>query len=107
MLRHAVQRAAGADFPVGTLAINFVGCLAIRLRAAAAAPAGLREEYRLGLMVGPIGGFTTFSALGLETFNLAEGGQFRFAIANVALSCALGLLAVWAGVRLGQRFLGA
>jgi fluoride exporter len=112
MLRHAaqtaVQRVTGAAFPLGTLAVNLTGCLIIGLLAAAAvaAPAGLREEHRLGLMVGLVGGFTTFSAFGLETLNLADAGQFRLALANVVLSCALGLLAVWLGVRLGQRYFG-
>lgn len=112
LLRHAtqmaVQRIAGGAFPAGTLAVNIVGCLAIGLVAGSiAAQSGFREDYRLGLMVGLIGGFTTFSAFGLETLNLAEGGQFRLAAANVVVSCACGLAAVWLGVRLGQRFFGA
>jgi CrcB protein len=99
---------ASANLPVGTLLVNVVGCTFIGFLAAMfAGPILVREEYRVGLTVGVLGGFTTFSAFGLETFNLASGGQFRWALANVLLSCTLGLTAVWLGYRLAQRWLGA
>jgi CrcB protein len=102
-----VQRWAGEGFPAGTLAVNVVGCLVIGFLAAAfAGPWLVREEYRIGLMVGILGGFTTFSAFGLETFNLANGGQFRLAATNAVLSCMLGFAAVWLGYRVAQRWLG-
>lgn len=107
-LQGAVQRWAGSTFPAGTLAVNLLGCFVIgALSAAFAGPVLVREEYRIGLTVGVLGGFTTFSTFGLETFNLAAIGESRFAWANVALSCGLGVAAVWLGYRLVERWLGA
>jgi CrcB protein len=112
LLRYAlqgwVQRLAGGSFPLGTLAVNVLGCLAIGwLGGFVGGPHLLREEYRLGLTVGVLGGFTTFSAFGLESFHLANGGQLRLAVFNMLLSCALGLIAVWAGYRAAERWYGA
>ena len=111
VLRYAiqgwVQRLTNGSFPIGTLAVNVSGCMVIGFIAAAlTGPILVREEYRIGLTVGVLGGFTTFSAFGLETFNLANDGQLRLAFANVVLSCGLGLVAVWAGYRLAERWFG-
>jgi CrcB protein len=111
VLRYAiqgwVQRAAGSSFPAGTLAVNVLGCLIIGfLTALFTGPFLIREEYRIGLTVGILGGFTTFSTFGLESFALMNAGQFGFAVLNIILSCALGLFAVWAGYRLGEYWYG-
>jgi CrcB protein len=55
------------------------------------------ELGRTFLIVGVLGGFTTFSSLGLDTFTLMRGGQAAMALANVAAHLVLGLGAVWAG----------
>ena len=111
LLRYAlqgwVQRLSEGTFPIGTLAVNLLGCLAIGfLSALFAGPTLIREEYRIGLTVGILGGFTTFSTFGLETFSLAADNQWRYAAANVALSCAGGFVGVWLGYRLGERLFG-
>ncbi len=111
VLRYALQgwaqRLAGGSFPVGTLAVNVLGCGVIGFLAAAlTGPILVREEYRIGLTVGILGGFTTFSAFGLETFHLANDGQWRYAALNVGLSCALGMAAVWLGFRAAERWFG-
>ncbi len=106
-LQGLVQRLSGSSFPAGTLAVNLIGCFIIGLLAAyfrASLP--VREEYRIGLMVGVLGGFTTFSAFGLETFLLAVDRQWSFAILNVVASCVLGLAAVWFGYRLAEAYFG-
>lgn len=103
-----VQRTTKSDFPWGTLAVNVVGCALIGFLAAALAGSRpIREEYRLAIVVGILGGFTTFSAFGWETFSLANDRQFAFAALNVILSCALGLTAVWIGYRVAERCFGA
>ena len=111
VLRYAVQggvhRLLGAGFPAGTMTVNLVGCLCIGFLAAMlSGPVLMREEYRVGLTVGVLGGFTTFSAFGLETFALANEGQLRLAIVNVAASCLFGLAAVWCGYRLAEYWFG-
>jgi CrcB protein len=86
-------------FPAGTFAVNVVGCLA------AGVLAGLAErhelisaEARLLLFTGVLGGFTTFSAFGLETMFLMRRGEYLIAGANVFGSVAAGLLALWVGL---------
>jgi CrcB protein len=111
LLRYAlqgwVQRLAGGSFPAGTLAVNMIGCLLIGFLAAAfTGPLLIREEYRIGLTVGILGGFTTFSTFGLETFMLANEGQWKYALLNVVLNCAVGFVAVWLGYRAAQRWFG-
>lgn len=102
-----VQRLAGIGFPWGTFTVNISGCFLIGLLAGAfSGPVLLREEYRIGLLVGVLGGFTTFSTLGLESFQLAGEGQLRLALTNMAVSCLVGLAAVWLGYRLAEYWYG-
>jgi fluoride exporter len=111
MLRYAiqgwVQRLSSGSFPTGTLAVNILGCLLLGWLSGYFAGAQLvREEYRIGLTVGLLGGFTTFSTFGYESFSLANDGEVRLALANIVLSCALGFLAVWLGYRMAERWFG-
>jgi CrcB protein len=111
LLRYAlsgwVQKLGNSAFPVGTLAVNLVGCLLIGfLTGAFGGRLLIREEYRVALMVGVLGGFTTFSAFGIETFAFVNDGQYFRATANVTLSVLLGLAAVWAGYRVAEAWLG-
>jgi CrcB protein len=111
ILRYAIQgwmqRAINTNFPLGTLVVNLIGCALIGfLTATLTGPKMIREEYRIGIIVGVLGGFTTFSAFGFETFSLANDRQFAFAALNIVLSCGLGLLAVWAGYRAAEFLYG-
>lgn len=95
-------------FPWGTLAVNALGCLLLgALAAAFTGPVLIREEYRVGLTIGVLGGFTTFSTFSLETFYLVEDRQYPLALANLGVSVGLGYLAVWIGYRLVQAWLGS
>ena len=99
-----LQRGSGGVFPIGTLSVNVAGCLLIGfVGALLSGPLLVREEVRLGLLVGVLGGFTTFSTFGWETLALLEDGDWARAAANVALSNALGLAAVWLGYRVAQQ----
>jgi CrcB protein len=111
VLRYAfsgwVQKLGDETFPLGTLAVNVAGCLLIGfLTAAFSGRVLIREEYRIALIVGVLGGFTTFSAFGIETFNLVNDGQYLRAGMNVLLSVGGGLAGVWAGYRVAERWLG-
>jgi len=102
------QRQGTESFPVGTLLVNVVGCLVIGfLTAAFSGRIMIREEYRIMITIGFIGGFTTFSTFGLETFTLLDDGQILRGMTNVVLSVGLGLVAVWFGYRIAQSWLGA
>lgn len=89
------------SFPLGTLTVNVIGCFVIGMLAAASArDGGWSESTRRFLFTGVLGGFTTFSAFGLETFTLLREGRPSFAAANVLLQTGIALLAVWLGYRL-------
>ncbi len=78
-------------FPLGTLAVNALGCLVIGFLYALfdkqLAPSGMR----LFLMTGFLGGFTTFSTFGLESVTLARSGDMPIALLNILISIILGL----------------
>ena len=99
-----VQGAAGdGAFPYGTLAVNAAGCLVIGLVAGyAEARQPLTSEAQGFLVVGVLGGFTTFSAFGIDTIRLVRDGAYAAASANVFLQVAVGLAAVVIGLRLAQ-----
>ncbi len=90
--------AAGASFPWGTFAVNVLGAVAIGIIMGTVMERGdLPERARLLLVVGVLGGFTTFSAFSSETFTLLRAGETPIAVAYVVASVAASLLAVWAG----------
>ncbi|MBI5961973.1 MAG: fluoride efflux transporter CrcB [Chloroflexi bacterium] len=92
------QSTKSIDFPYGTLAVNVIGCFAIGFLAQLAEGRGVfTSESRTFIFVGILGGFTTFSSFGNETFNLARNSQMMNAFANVSANVILGLLAVWLG----------
>lgn len=92
-------------FPAGTFAVNILGCMIAGLLAGLAEGRGwLGPEARVLVFSGFLGGFTTFSAFGLETVLLVQRGDWWTAAANVALSVACGLLGLWVALRLGLSF---
>jgi len=95
-----IQHGTGGTFPWGTFAINVLGALAIGAVAAYAERGGaLPAAWRIALQVGVLGGFTTFSSFGLETFRLMQDGDWGRAALYVIGTNVLGLLAVIAGYR--------
>jgi CrcB protein len=103
----AVQSWRGADvFPWGTLVVNVVGCFAMGVVAALVERRLLvAPEARAFVAVGVLGGFTTFSAFAQETSTAFRTGAPLVAVANVAASLALCLLAVSAGRFVAARLL--
>ncbi len=84
--------------PIGTITVNTAGCLFIGFLG------GLFEtrqifttEIRALILIGFLGGFTTFSTFGYEIFTIAKSGQYTIAITHVMLHLVLGLGAVWLG----------
>ncbi|MCC7407642.1 MAG: fluoride efflux transporter CrcB [Phycisphaeraceae bacterium] len=112
MLRYLLsgwtQHLAGVSFPLGTLAVNVIGCIAIGFLATLfTGPYLVREEVRLALLVGVLGGLTTFSSFSWETLTLAQQGQWTLAGLNVLLSNGLGLIGVWAGAKASLALFGS
>lgn len=108
LLSGAAQHATSGSFPVGTLVVNTLGCLLIGLfgYALLEGPVTTRPEFRLALLVGVLGGFTTFSTFGWETIELFRTGNTRGAVLNIVLSNFLCLGAAWIGFKAAQRSFG-
>ncbi len=93
----AAQR-FGSGFPYGTLLINVTGCLVIGVvLTLAATKFTLSEPLRLLIVTGILGGYTTFSSFGYETFAMIGGGNWVGAAIYLAGSLSLGLGAVFLG----------
>jgi fluoride exporter len=92
------QATKSVGFPYGTLAVNIIGCFLLGFLAQLAESRGaFTSETRSFVFIGILGGFTTFSAFGNETLNLARDSQMMNALANVGANVIFGLLAVWLG----------
>jgi fluoride exporter len=90
-------------FPAGTFTVNVIGCMLAGLLAGLAEQRDiLSADTRLLLFTGVLGGFTTFSAFGLETMFLLKRGDVLVASANVILSVVAGLSALWLGMAVGS-----
>ena len=91
---------AGPIFPYGTIIVNITGCFIIGFIATMSSPDGrwmLSSNTRNFIMIGILGGYTTFSSFSLQTLLLAQDGQWWGAAANVTLSLVLCLAGVWLG----------
>lgn len=87
-----------ASFPYGTLAVNLLGCLLVGLVAGLVESRQLfSPEIRVFALIGVLGGFTTFSTFGFETFAMLREGEFLRAGLSVAAHLLLGLTLVWMG----------
>jgi CrcB protein len=93
-----VQRMGGAAFPLGTLAVNITGCFVIGALSQHFMNTQAHPQLRAALITGFCGGYTTFSAFGLETTGLIEGGEYGKAAAYIVLSVTVSLLATFAGM---------
>jgi CrcB protein len=89
---------AGLSLPVGTLSVNVIGCLLVgMLGGVLETRLDLSAELQLFFFVGVLGGFTTFSAFGYETFNLLRTTHLLVAGANILAQLGLGIGAVCLG----------
>ncbi len=96
-------RRFGTTFATGTLLVNLIGCFVAGLLFYLLSDRyPVTETMRAIIFVGLLGGFTTFSAFGLQTFALLREGQMGMALFNIGVSNAGGLLMVWAGYNLGR-----
>ena len=84
------------NFPWGTLSVNILGCmLAGVFLVVAESMQSISHEARLFIVTGLLGGFTTFSAFGIETLGLLRRGDVLIAISYASLSIIVGVLAMW------------
>lgn len=107
LLRFATSNWVSAHWPQhffwATLAVNFAGCLLIGyLYGVFLLRPELPLVLRAGLVVGFLGGLTTFSSFGLDALRLLESGQLATAIGYVGLSVFGGLIATWGGLAIAR-----
>jgi fluoride exporter len=103
LLGGAVHRLMPGFFPYGTFVVNLVGCIAFGVIVGIAeARIAIGPLGRAFLLIGVLGGFTTFSSFTYETFELVRSGQIWPATVNVVGQVGLGFLGLWAGLGLGR-----
>ena len=102
-LDRLIERRSFSVFPWSTFAINLSGCFAICVIVAALVDRHHTPLWlRVGLVLGVVGGYTTFSTYAQESLDLLEEGRLLLALAYVAGSACLGIGAVYAGTRVGR-----
>lgn len=102
-LDRVIEQRTSSLFPWSTFTINVTGCFVIGLLTASLVERQhLPAWIRVGLVVGVVGGYTTFSTFAQETFELGEVHHVAVAFAYVAASVVLGLAAVYAGTLAGR-----
>jgi CrcB protein len=86
-------------FPLGTFLVNVLGCLVAGLLSGAVERLGMfSADIRVFLFTGLLGGFTTFSAFGVETVFLLRRGETAVAAGYVVASVVCGVVALWLGI---------
>jgi len=104
-LSGVVQRSTTLSaFPYGTLFVNMAGCLLMGTLVGLVDSRQLfGPEFRLFALIGLLGGFTTYSTFGYETFALLRDADFLRALTSITVHIVLGLALVWAGYGLTSR----
>lgn len=107
VLRYAVSTGVyslvGRAFPYGTLVVNVVGSLVMGLLFVLFVDRmAVPEIWRMAVLVGLLGAFTTFSTFSIETLNLLQSGDYSRAFFNITLSVFLCIGATWVGFRIGR-----
>ena len=101
ILRYLLGKCIGTSaYPLGTFAVNLVGCFLIGLLGTWLVRHSLSPDLRLLLVVGLCGGFTTFSTFSNEALGLMRSGQTLMCNAYIVASVTLGLLAAYVGMKL-------
>jgi CrcB protein len=87
----------GKVFPLGTLIVNITGCFVIGFLTCFFEKISIGNNMRLFIFIGVLGGYTTFSTFGLESFNLMKNAEIKYSIENIILSNVLGIGFVYLG----------
>jgi fluoride exporter len=104
-ISNSVYWVIGRQFPYGTLVVNVSGCFLMGLLFVLILERfdGIGPQLRSLLLIGFLGGYTTFSSFSIETLNLFENGAWFSAVLNIFLSVILCIVAAWLGVMGGRQ----
>lgn len=104
-ISNSIYWIAGRQFPYGTLVVNVSGCFLMGLLFVLILERfdGIGPQLRSFLLIGLLGGYTTFSSFSIETLNLFENGAWLSGFLNIFLSMILCIVAVWLGVIGGRQ----
>jgi fluoride exporter len=104
-ISNAIHWFLGHQFPYGTLIVNVSGCFLMGLLFVLIMERfnGIGPQLRSLLLIGLLGGYTTFSSFSIETINLFENGEWLRATLNILLSMILCIAATWVGVIGGRQ----
>lgn len=106
VVSRAVYKFSGETFPYGTLAVNIIGCLLVGfLMSFMQERLAVNSNFRFVLIIGFLGGFTTFSSFSFETFELLRAGSIFAALLNVVYNVVGCLIATWSGYVVGKNLL--
>jgi CrcB protein len=101
----SISRWLGDGFPYGTLTVNLIGSIIVGfLTILLADRLNVSNEVRLGLIVGFLGAFTTFSTFALDTVYLIDNGAILKAVTYGLFSVVLSVLGVWAGILTAKQY---
>jgi CrcB protein len=100
LLSQFIQNKFLSAFPFGTLTVNIIGCFFIGIIFGLSEKGNVTMLWRLFLVTGFLGGFTTFSSFSNETVGLLRDGQIWHAFTYVISSVFVGLLATFTGISL-------
>lgn len=99
----AIAERFGGRFPLGTFIVNVTGCFGIGLAMTLLSERMAHPNWRLLLVVGVLGGYTTFSSFEWETWFASRNGAAWLGLAYVLASVCVGYAAVWLGVLIARR----
>ncbi len=104
-ISNSIYGLVGRQFPYGTLVVNVSGCFLMGLLFVLILERfdGIGPQLRSLLLIGFLGGYTTFSSFSIETLNLFENGAWLSAALNIFLSVILCIVAAWLGVIGGRQ----
>lgn len=102
-----IQHWWGSSFPLGTMVVNISGCLVMGFLVTAwYGPLAVRDEWRTLVLIGVLGGYTTFSTFGRETLALVQDEEWGRATIYIIGSVVLSLAGVWLGAIIARGLWG-
>jgi CrcB protein len=104
-ISHIIYFLLGRQFPYGTFIVNVSGCFLMGLLFILTVEQfdGVGPQIRAFLLIGLLGGYTTFSSFSIETINLFENGNWIVALINIFLSVIACIAATWLGLIGGRQ----